>query len=48
MTILEIYVLSGLLYLEFADLDRLREASKNEAFTKPLSDEYVPKLESST
>jgi hypothetical protein len=48
MDMLEGYVLSGLLYLGFADLDRLREVSKNNALTKPLADEYVPKKESLT
>jgi hypothetical protein len=33
------------LLLGFAELDRLREVSKNDALTKPLNDDYVPKLE---
>jgi hypothetical protein len=48
MDIVESYVLSGLLYLGFADLDRLREVAKNKALTKPLTDDYVPKVESYT
>ncbi|KAJ5933714.1 hypothetical protein N7454_006043 [Penicillium verhagenii] len=35
-------VLAGLLYLGFAELDRLRELSKSKALMKPLDDEYVP------
>ncbi|KAJ5925322.1 hypothetical protein N7454_007961 [Penicillium verhagenii] len=45
MDMLEAYVLSGLLYLGFADLDRLRQVSKDKALTKPLTDEYVPQKE---
>lgn len=45
MAMLEKHVLAGLLFLGFAELDRLREVSKNDALTKPLNDDYVPKLE---
>ncbi|KAJ5490222.1 hypothetical protein N7453_011047 [Penicillium expansum] len=42
---LEKYILAGLIYFGFAELDRLREVSKSNALRKPLNDEYVPKLE---
>lgn len=42
---LEKYILTGLIYFGFAELDRLREVSKSNALRKPLNDEYVPKLE---
>ncbi|KAJ5459262.1 hypothetical protein N7530_011206 [Penicillium desertorum] len=45
MAMLEKHVLAGLVFLGFAELDRLREVSKNDALTKPLNDNYVPKLE---
>lgn len=45
MDMLEKHVLAGLLLLGFAELDRLREVSKNDALTKPLNDDYVPTLE---
>ncbi|CAG8921794.1 unnamed protein product [Penicillium salamii] len=43
--LLEKQVIAALLYLGFADLERLREVAKNEALTKPLTDEYVPAVE---
>ncbi|CAG8250496.1 unnamed protein product [Penicillium salamii] len=43
--LLERQVIAALLYLGFADLDRLREVAKDEALTKPLTDEYVPTVE---
>ncbi|CAG8900836.1 unnamed protein product [Penicillium salamii] len=46
--LLEKQVIAALLYLGFADLDRLREVAKNEALTKPLTDEYVPAVEAET
>ena len=45
MAMLEKHVLAGLLLLGFAELDRLREVSTNNALTKPLNDDYVPKLD---
>ena len=45
MATIEKYFLNGLIYFGFVELDRLREVSKSDALMKPLSDEYVPKLE---
>ncbi|KAJ5158872.1 uncharacterized protein N7500_008523 [Penicillium coprophilum] len=43
--LLERYLLTGLLYLGFAELETLREVTRSDALTKPIDDEYVPKSE---